>query len=136
MKYLYELSFILAYYLSGVCKLNFMKKVILLSTLGVGLFTSCASTKEMKQGEELLTIAPETRECSAGVAKMQCMFVKEMNATEWQYFYNQIDGFTHEPGYEYQIIVSTSKVENPPADRSSITYKLVKVVSKKLATKK
>ena len=88
----------------------------------------------MKQGEEVLTIAPETKECTAGVAKMQCLLVKEGDATEWQYFYNQIEGFTHEPGYEYQLVVSKSKVENPPADTSSLKYKLVKVVSKKLAT--
>ena len=113
-----------------------MKKNILSSILSVGLFASCASTKELKQGEELLTVAPETRECTAGVAKMQCMMVKEANAAEWQYFYNQIEGFEHEPGYEYQIIVSKSKIENPPADASSLKYKSVKVVSKKLATMK
>lgn len=38
-----------------------MKKIILSSILSVGLFASCASTKELKQGEELLTVAPETR---------------------------------------------------------------------------
>ena len=64
------------------------------------------------------------------------MMVKKANAAEWQYFYNQIEGFEHEPGYEYQIIVSKSKIENPPADASSLKYKLVKVVSKKLATMK
>lgn len=113
-----------------------MKKNILSSILSIGLFASCASTKELKQGEELLTVAPETRECTAGVAKMQCMMVKEANANEWQYFYNRIEGFKHEPGYEYQIIVSKSKIENQPADASSLKYKLVKVVSKKLATMK
>lgn len=36
------------------------------------------------------------RECSAGAAKMQCMLVKEKNATEeWKYFYNQIEVFKH-----------------------------------------
>ncbi|WP_334124987.1 DUF4377 domain-containing protein [Empedobacter brevis] len=113
-----------------------MKKIILSSILGVGLFTSCASTKTTNQGEEFLTIAPETRECSAGAGKMQCMMVKEGDAAEWQYFYNYIDGFTHEPGYEYKVVVKKSKVENPPADASSVKYELVKVVSKKLATMK
>ncbi len=39
-------------------------------------------------------------------------------------------------GYEYQNIVSKSKIENPPADASSLKYNLLKVVSKKLATMK
>nr|WP_291063080.1 MULTISPECIES: DUF4377 domain-containing protein [unclassified Empedobacter] len=39
-------------------------------------------------------------------------------------------------GYEYQNIVSPSKVQNPPADASSLKYNLLKVVSKKLATTK
>ncbi|MFV0184547.1 DUF4377 domain-containing protein [Empedobacter falsenii] len=111
-----------------------MKKVILSTILSIGFLTSCASTKQMQQGEELLTIAPETRNCSNGVAKMQCMMVKYTDVDEWQYFYNTIEGFTYEPGFEYQLIVSTTKVENPPADASSINYKLVKVVRKKSVT--
>ncbi|TGN29187.1 DUF4377 domain-containing protein [Empedobacter tilapiae] len=111
-----------------------MKKIILSTILGLGFLTSCTSSKIVNKDEETLTIAPETRECSAGVAKMQCMLVKKDNTSEWQYFYNQIDGFTHEPGYEYEIVVSKSKIENPPADASSLKYKLIKVVSKKLAT--
>lgn len=111
-----------------------MKKIILSTILGLGFLASCTSSKVVNNDEETLTIASETKECSAGIAKMQCMLVKKDNTAEWQYFYNHIEGFTYEPGYEYEIIVSKSKIENPPADASSIEYKLVKVISKKLAT--
>ncbi|WP_413532589.1 DUF4377 domain-containing protein [Empedobacter brevis] len=111
-----------------------MKKIILSTILGLGFLTSCTSSKVVNENEEVLTIAPETRECSAGAAKMQCMLIKNDDSSDWQLFYNHIDGFNHEPGYEYKIVVSKSKIENAPADASTLKYKLIKVVSKKLAT--
>ena len=48
----------------------------------------------------------------------------------WNLFYSQIEGFSYEPGYEYVLQVRKEKIDNPPADGSSIRYRLVKVVSK------
>ena len=45
-------------------------------------------------------------------------------------FFNNIEGFNYEPGYEYLLTVSTTKIENPPADGSSIKYTLIKQISK------
>ncbi|MGL5336918.1 MAG: DUF4377 domain-containing protein [Enterovibrio sp.] len=65
-----------------------------------------------------------------GIAQMQCMQVREVATEPWQYFYQEIEGFTFEPGFSYQIEVSKTKVENPPADGSSLRYKLVRVIDK------
>ena len=62
---------------------------------------------------------------------MSCMRVKEGADSAWSLFYSQIEGFDYEEGYEYVLQVEKEKIENPPADGSSIRYKLVKVVSKK-----
>ncbi|REC64680.1 hypothetical protein DRF59_19890 [Chryseobacterium flavum] len=61
---------------------------------------------------------------------MKCMQVKENASDSWTNFYSTIEGFTYEPGYEYVLKVKTEKIENPPADASSIKYILTEQVSK------
>lgn len=65
-----------------------------------------------------------------GVAPQVCLLVKEGEASDWELFYSQIEGFDYQPGYEYVLQVQKTPVANPPADGSSIRYTLVKVVSK------
>lgn len=75
-------------------------------------------------------VSAEQRDCTAGAGKMKCMLVKEKPDAQWQNFYSRINGFSYEPGYEYILTVATEKIENPPADASSIKYTLVKEISK------
>lgn len=79
--------------------------------------------------EKTFIIASETADCT-GVAPMKCLQVKEKGSEDWQNFYSNIEGFTYQPGFEYTLKVRTEKIENPPADASSIRYILVKEVSK------
>lgn len=105
------------------------KKIIFMTFLLGVFFTSCNNQK--KNTEETLFISSDTKPCEAGVRKMDCMQVKlDKNQKEWENFYDEIEGFTYEKGYEYEIIISKENVENPPADASSLKYKLVKLVSK------
>ena len=82
--------------------------------------------------EKTLYVAPERRPCT-GVAPMECLQVRESADRPWQYFYSEIEGFTFEPGYRYELRVREEKVANPPADGSSLRWTLVKVVSKQAA---
>jgi heat shock protein HslJ len=61
---------------------------------------------------------------------MKCMQVKNAPEGEWEFFYDQIEGFTYEPGFEYELRVNKVEVANPPADGSSLRYELVAVVNK------
>ncbi|MGL5292060.1 MAG: DUF4377 domain-containing protein [Vibrionaceae bacterium] len=70
-----------------------------------------------------------------GVAPMQCMQVREVATEPWQNFYQEIEGFKFEPGFSYQIEVNKTKVENPPADASSLSYKLVRILDKQKTAK-
>ena len=79
--------------------------------------------------EKTLYIGPEKVEC-VGVAPMECYQVKETPESEWQLFYSEIEGFTWEPGYTYELRVAVHTVENPPADGSSLRYELIEVVDK------
>ena len=65
-----------------------------------------------------------------GVAPQKCLLIKENADDEYTFFYDTIEGFEWEEGFEYELLVEVSKVDNPAADSSSIRYKLVEVVSK------
>lgn len=103
-------------------------KTKLLSFITVILCASCAGIK--KANTETWLVGPERVPCS-GVAPMECLQIKKnASDTAWQYFYDEIEGFQYEPGYTYTLEVSSEKVDNPPADASSIHYKMKKMVNK------
>ena len=76
-----------------------------------------------------LFVGPEQVDC-VGVAPQKCLLVKETPDADYTFFYDSIDGFEWEAGYEYELLVRVTEVENPPADGSSLRYELVEIVSK------
>lgn len=106
-----------------------MKTIVNLKTifLAIGLIflgtTAKADTVRM-------TIKEELASCT-GVAPQSCFQVKYKKSKDWQLFYDQIEGFDYTPGYRYVIDVIRTKRKNVPADASSYTYKLKRVVQKK-----
>ena len=54
----------------------------------------------------------------------------EIGSSTWRPFYNSIEGFEYEHGYRYSLKVQTTVISNPPADASSINYRLIDVISK------
>lgn len=92
--------------------------------------TGSGETTVPEDGEIVtMYVGPETAECT-GVAPQTCLLVKETPDGEYQYFYDNIEGFEYEPGYNYELKVLVTPVENPPADGSSLKYTLVEVVNK------
>lgn len=90
------------------------------------LLGACQTTKNT----ERLVIASERADCT-GVMPMKCLVVKKEGEKDWEFFYNNIEGFNYEPGYEYVIEVRKDAVAMPTADQSSLHYRLVKEISKK-----
>lgn len=80
-------------------------------------------------GIEILLVNDQLVTC-VGVAEMQCMQVREVASEPWQNFYQQIEGFEFEAGFSYRLEVSKVKRDNPPADASSLHYKLVRIIDK------
>ncbi len=76
-----------------------------------------------------ITIASAKADCT-GVAPQKCLLIKEEGDSSWTYFYDGIEGFSYEAGYEYVLQVREEAVENPPADGSSIRTILIKQISK------
>ena len=106
-----------------------MYKIVLILLTAVALLGSCKNS----QAIEKITVASERGDCT-GVAPMKCLLIKEYGEKDWQFLYNEIEGFEYEPGYEYEIEVVKEKIENPAADQSSIKYILTKVLSKTAKT--
>ncbi|MDH6308950.1 hypothetical protein M2451_001592 [Dysgonomonas sp. PFB1-18] len=102
-----------------------MHKTILLLFSITLLFGACSNKGTM----EKLVIASQQGDC-VGVAPMKCLLVKKEGQTNWEFFYNNIEGFNYEPGYEYVLDVKVEKIEYPAADQSALKYTLVKEVSK------
>lgn len=102
-----------------------MKTIFYLSISILLLFTSCMD----KANTVMYTIASQNADCT-GVGRQKCLLVKKGDAKDWEYFYSHIEGFNYEPGYEYQLEVKEEKLEDVPADASSVKYVLVKEISK------
>src|SRR5688572_27206197 len=73
-----------------------------------------------------LWIGPAKVDC-VGSFPQSCLLVRESPTGQWEYFYDQIEGFTWEPGYDYHIRVRETKIDNPPMDGSSLRYVLLRV---------
>lgn len=105
-----------------------------LKFLAIGLFffsfVQCSIQTSENSNIKTIFVSAEQKDCSNGAGKTKCMLVREKLTDDWQYFYNSIDGFTYQPGYDYVLTVSTTKIANPPADGSSIKYTLIKQISK------
>ena len=72
-----------------------------------------------------VTVGPELEECM-GVAPQMCMVV------DGGLFYQSIEGFEHEAGYEYRLRIERYDPwnGNPPADASMYGYRLIEVLEK------
>ncbi|WP_268033838.1 DUF4377 domain-containing protein [Algoriphagus sp. PAP.12] len=95
----------------------------------LGIF-SCEPVEQ--EQTEIWWINSAKVEC-VGVGPMQCLQIQknqDIDPTKWQMFYDKIEGFDYQPGNIYQIEVKVGDKEEPiPADASSKTYKLLKVMS-------
>jgi heat shock protein HslJ len=71
----------------------------------------------------------------------QCLHIREVRYDdngivtghgEWEFLYQDIEGYTHEPGVRNVVRVLRYQVANPPADGSSVAYVLDMVVESEL----
>jgi len=79
---------------------------------------------------QTLFVREQPASCEAEGTR-QCLMVRSSEAEDWRLFYAEIDGFSYEPAYAYELRVAVSPVPGPAADAPSLRYALVEVVSKK-----
>ncbi len=78
-----------------------------------------------------LFVNAERVECEGGAGPQKCLQTRAKESDPWEFFYGGIEGFTFEPGHLYELRVEVSTVAAPPADGSSLRYRLLEIVSKK-----
>lgn len=91
---------------------------------------ACAPTA-FEEAEEILVleVAPETVEC-VGEAVERCLRVRRPPSKAWENFHGPIEGFEHDEGFRYLIEVGRRRVPDPPADASSLAYRLVRILER------
>lgn len=107
-------------------------RLLLLSLALTGLLSACRGGPTDPAELLVLHVAPERVEC-VGVEPQTCLLIRSEQGGEWELFYDRIEGFTHEPGYRYTLLVERSEVRNPPQDGSSYRWRLVRVVERERA---
>jgi hypothetical protein len=69
-----------------------------------------------------------------GLSPTLCLLTRGSELEPWSYHFDGIRGFTYEWGYDYELLVLVTRIPDPPADASSIDYKLLEIVQKKRVT--
>lgn len=92
---------------------------------------SSSATPEETAAENTYTLYVNSQQVDCiGEAAQKCLQVRRSESESWGFFYDEIEGFTFEPGFVYTLKVSEEEFENPPADASSKHIKLEEVLSK------
>ncbi len=79
--------------------------------------------------ETTLFVAPQFAECVT-MESQKCVQVRYTAASDWQNFFDEIEGFTYEPGFDYQLRVLVEPDTAVLPEGSFLAYKLLEVVSK------
>ena len=82
------------------------------------------------EGEAVTLFVGPNRVPCTGVAPQACYQVRQSPDAEWTLFYDEIQGFEYEPGFEYELKVLKETRTNVPADASRFTWTLMEVVTK------
>lgn len=99
----------------------------LLAAVVLSVFAGCSLASEA--ATEVLYVDAETVEC-VGEGVQQCLIVRRAPDGARELFYDGIEGFEHEPGVRFVIEVEVRAVATPPADGSSLAYRLVRVIER------
>ena len=98
---------------------------VMAATASLVVVVACGGEADKKVME--VVVAPERVEC-VGVAPMQCLVV------DGEWFYDEIEGFEHEEGYEYRLKIEQYDAwpdrEEPPQDAGRYGYRLIEILSK------
>ncbi len=109
-----------------------MKKLICLA-LALMFFCACKKDGDKYLRTETIIVASEKRIAGWGDGFYPTLVVMPPEG-EWEFFYNDIEGFDWEQGYECELRVRVYEryedSDRPTADRPMYRYVLDKVVSK------
>ena len=114
-----------------------MRTFLLFMLLLTIAFSSCSlfdKSSTSNSRTTILWVNSYKKDCE-GVGPMTCLLIQENEVIDeqgWTYLYQDIEGFTFEPGYRYQLEVRITKLDpaTVPADASNLKYELLEVLEK------
>ncbi len=113
--------------------MQFIKITVILFFGCILALSSCSD----EDNSEIVTMkVNHFKQSGEGLFLSQFLLVQEgdgVDGATWNRFYDNIQGFNYELGYEYLLKVAKENIETPPADGISIRYTLIKVLSKNKA---
>ncbi len=106
----------------------------LIVIIGLASCKVTQSTEEKPTKEEVFWVNSYKVPCE-GITKTMCLNIQRKDSLDldgkWETFYNQIEGFNYQSGKIYKIAVTIDSLSNPPADASSLNYKLAEIIDTK-----
>jgi heat shock protein HslJ len=120
--------------LSAVTRYSIAGDTLVLRTAKGKTLTYRAAHKPAADApRKFIYVSGETRPCT-GVAPMTCLQVREAKNGPWELHYGGIADFEPQPGIEYRLRIIEEKIDNPPADASSIRWTLDQVIEQHVVT--
>jgi hypothetical protein len=92
---------------------------------------ACSSPFESTDVEIATWEIGEQKVPCMGMVPTTCMLYRENGSAEWTPLIEQIGGFTYQAGFRYRVEVEIREVRNPPADGSSVTIRLLRLIEKR-----
>lgn len=96
----------------------------------VSALSGCALERGVMPVETVrLTVGAQKLQCEGLAGPQTCLQVWQPGSADWQYLYDPIEGFTHEPGWVVDIEVEIYQRGGPPVmDASDRLYRLRRVI--------
>ena len=103
-------------------------KFLLIASLSFTILTSCEKSEQ--QVKFRVNQFKQTAVALGPIMTLSIQQGEQIGSNNWTPLYDQIVGFSYEPGYIYEILVTETKIQNPPANGSSKGYILKQILSK------
>lgn len=100
--------------------------VLLAALAGAG---GCGIATGPRERTLTIEVAENFVSCMSWV-ETTCLQIREHANDPWQAFSDHIEGFEYVPGFRYMLRVRKREIPNPPADGSSVAWRLVAVLAK------
>ena len=105
------------------------KKIYTMNRLKLSALLVLLAPLGLLAQKKIIYINHETQNCT-GVAPQKCLQYRYKPTETWKLLYGGIKGFSYEPGYNYKLQITETKLKKPAADQSNVQRKLVKILSK------
>ncbi|HEX8598494.1 MAG TPA: DUF4377 domain-containing protein [Chloroflexia bacterium] len=107
-----------------------LRHILVLAAVSmVALAGVVSSLESAYAAEKTVYVGPQRVDCE-GMGPQKCYQVKERLEDPWLLFYDEIEGFSYEEGYTYELRVEETQVADPAADAPSFKWRLLEVVRK------